>query len=104
MTARLRISPFIGSAALNALPDFVYFNHAAHTTRGVGCVTCHGRVDRMGQVFAARNLTMDFCLDCHRDPSPELRPLDRVTDMDWVPDGVKREPASVPVHCSMCHR
>lgn len=88
----------------NAVPDFVFFNHAAHTTKGVGCVTCHGRVDRMGQVFAARPLTMRFCLDCHRDPSAELRPLDRVTDMDWVPDGVKREPARGPTHCSACHR
>ncbi|MBX3226609.1 MAG: cytochrome c3 family protein [Labilithrix sp.] len=90
----------------NALPDFVFFDHAAHTTQGVGCVTCHGRVDRMGQVFAARALTMDFCLDCHRDPKPELRPLDRITDMDWERDETSEPAAPVRslVHCSTCHR
>lgn len=88
----------------NVVPDFVFFNHAEHTTKGIGCVTCHGRVDRMGQVFAARPLTMRFCLDCHRDPSPELRPIDHVTDMDWVSDGVKREREPGPTHCSACHR
>ncbi|MEA2749511.1 MAG: hypothetical protein QOI41_3654 [Myxococcales bacterium] len=51
---------------VNRLPDFVFFDHSIHVQNGVGCVTCHGRVDEMGQVYAAEPLTMRFCLDCHR--------------------------------------
>lgn len=68
------------------LSDFAYFDHSAHITRGVSCVHCHGRVDRMEEVYQAKRLSMDFCLDCHRDPAPYLRPLDKVTDLDWEPD------------------
>jgi hypothetical protein len=67
------------------LPDYVYFNHSAHVTRGVGCVSCHGRVDRMEVVYQAEPLSMSWCLDCHRDPRPNLRPLDQVTNMTWTP-------------------
>jgi len=49
------------------LPDFVYFDHAVHVQRGVGCVACHGRVDRMARVYQTQSLSMGFCLDCHRD-------------------------------------
>ncbi|HVJ92326.1 MAG TPA: cytochrome c3 family protein, partial [Labilithrix sp.] len=62
---------------VNRLPDFVFFNHSAHTNHGVGCVTCHGRVDLMAQVYAAEPLTMRWCLDCHRQPEAHLRPLDK---------------------------
>jgi len=59
------------------LPDYVYFNHSAHVTRGVSCVSCHGRVDRMDEVYQAMPLSMAWCLDCHRDPAPNIRPVDR---------------------------
>jgi hypothetical protein len=98
---------------VNSLPDFVFFDHSIHVNKGVGCVTCHGRVDQMGQVYAAEPLTMRFCLDCHRDPEKHLRPLDRITDMEWKPDRPQAEVGrelraqlgvrSV-VDCSGCHR
>lgn len=65
------------------LPDYVYFSHAAHVNRGVGCESCHGRIDQMEVVYQAKPLTMEWCLDCHRDPGPHLRPLDKVTMMGF---------------------
>jgi hypothetical protein len=65
------------------LPDYVYFNHSIHISRGVACVECHGRVDQMPLLARAKPFTMEFCLDCHRDPGPHLRPRDQVTRMDW---------------------
>ena len=66
-----------------AVPDYVYFNHSIHVSRGVACVECHGRVDKMPLMQRAHALQMGFCLDCHRDPAPHLRPPDQVTRMDW---------------------
>ena len=70
---------------IHDLPDYVYFNHSAHVARGVGCVSCHGRVDKMAEVHQDQPLTMGWCLDCHRNPEPHLRPVEFVTDLDWVP-------------------
>src|SRR5688500_16779539 len=67
------------------LPDFVYFNHSIHVNKGVGCETCHGRVDQMAAVEQSAPLTMAWCLDCHRDPAPHLRPKEFITDLAWVP-------------------
>jgi hypothetical protein len=67
------------------LPDFVYFNHSAHINRGVSCVSCHGRVDKMDVVTQVESLSMKWCLDCHRDPSANVRPVDLVTTLDWNP-------------------
>jgi len=95
------------------LPDFAYFNHSAHVRRGVGCVSCHGRVDRMEIVRQEKPLSMGWCLDCHRHPEPALRPLDRITDMAWIPDedpallGARlREERGIhpSTDCSTCHR
>jgi len=95
------------------LPDYVYFNHSAHVTHGVSCVSCHSRVDRMEQVHLAEPLTMGWCLDCHRDPEPHLRPPEFVTDLDWVPeeDAIEigkrvREQLNInpSTDCSTCHR
>lgn len=71
---------------IHDVPDFVYFNHSAHINRGVACVSCHGRVDKMDKVYQAEPLTMGWCLDCHRNPAPNLRDPELVTDMDWQPD------------------
>jgi hypothetical protein len=95
------------------LPDYVYFNHSAHVTRGVSCVSCHGRVDQMEQVYVAKPLSMAWCLGCHRDPEPHLRPPEFVTDLSWVSevDAVKTGQEvrkQLQIHpstsCSTCHR
>jgi hypothetical protein len=70
---------------VNDLADFVYFNHAAHIRSGVACFTCHGPVDRMPLMRRASSMQMSWCLDCHRDPAPSLRPRDAVFDPDWTP-------------------
>lgn len=95
------------------LPDYAFFDHSAHVRRGVGCVSCHGRVDRMEVVEQEAPLSMGWCLDCHRRPEAHLRPPEQVTDMAWVPSG---DPAAAgraraldrgihpPQDCSACHR
>ena len=67
------------------MPDYVYFRHDIHIAKGVGCVECHGRIDRMPLTYRAKAFEMKFCLDCHRDPAPHLRPREAVFDMDWKP-------------------
>lgn len=95
------------------LPDYAYFNHSAHVTRGVGCVSCHGRVDKMEVVYQSEPLSMGWCLDCHRNPEPHLRPVAEVTNMDWVAPGdpiehgrqIAEEYGLAPNEdCSTCHR
>ncbi len=70
---------------VNRVPDFTYFNHAIHVNKGVGCVTCHGRVDQMPQMVKFAPLNMGWCIDCHRNPTPHLRPREFITSMDWTP-------------------
>jgi hypothetical protein len=95
------------------LPDYAYFNHSAHVTRGVGCVSCHGRVDQMEVVYQHEPLSMSWCVDCHRAPEAALRPPSEVTNMRWQPPedqasfGAKlREQGNInpPTDCSTCHR
>ena len=98
---------------VHRVPDFVYFNHSIHVAKGVGCVSCHGRVDEMARMAQHEPLTMGWCLDCHRDPESHLRPRSQITSMTWKPDG---DPATVGhalaeatgVHtrtsCTTCHR
>lgn len=69
---------------IHRTPDFVYFNHAVHVNRGVSCVSCHGRIDTMIEVRHEKSLTMGFCLDCHRNPAPNLRPPEQVFNMTWT--------------------
>lgn len=69
---------------IHRVPDFVYFNHAVHVNRGISCVECHGSIDKMEEVYHAKPLSMGFCLDCHRDPASKLRPLDKITDLNWT--------------------
>ncbi len=95
------------------LPDFVYFNHSAHVTRGIGCESCHGRIDHMDQVAQEQRLSMRWCLDCHREPENHLRPVDVVTTMGYAPaedqialgSRLRLENQINPsLDCSTCHR
>ncbi len=65
------------------LPDFAYFDHSIHVAKGVGCASCHGRVDGMPLVWREHSLDMEWCLACHRAPEQFVRPRERVFDMDW---------------------
>lgn len=65
------------------LPDFVYFDHSIHVNKGVGCASCHGRVDQMPLMFQAAPLTMEWCLDCHRQPEKFLRPNSEIYNMRY---------------------
>jgi hypothetical protein len=95
------------------LPDFVYFNHSAHVRRGVGCVSCHGRIDTMEVVTQMKPLSMGWCLECHRSPEKHLRPVEFITELDWVPEEDQlalgrrlRETNNInpPQDCYTCHR
>src|SRR6266513_4885725 len=65
------------------LPDFAYFNHSLHVNKGVGCSTCHGRIDSMPVVSQTQSLQMEWCLECHRAPQNYVRPKEKVFDMEW---------------------
>lgn len=67
------------------LGDFVYFNHSIHVKQGVGCATCHGRVDQMQQVSKAQPMSMEWCLGCHREPERYIRPREEIYNMEWAP-------------------
>lgn len=95
------------------LPEYSYFNHSAHLSAGVGCVECHGRVDQMDVVRQEEPLSMSWCLECHRDPAPRLRPQEFLADMDWEPQENRellgnRLILENNIHpredCSTCHR
>jgi hypothetical protein len=95
------------------LPDYAYFNHAAHVRAGVGCVSCHGKIHEMEVVMQVEPLSMGWCLSCHRNPAPHLRPTDEVTNMEWVPAAdhhefaqraIREKGLQPPVDCSGCHR
>jgi hypothetical protein len=95
------------------LPDYVYFNHSAHVRRGVGCVSCHGRIDTMEVVYQVEALSMGWCLDCHRNPEKHLRPVEFITQLDWIPEDDQlvlgrrlRDEYDInpKVDCNTCHR
>jgi hypothetical protein len=67
------------------LPGFVYFDHSIHIHKGVGCASCHGRIDEMPLTFQVPSLLMEWCLDCHRNPERHLRPHAQVFNMKWQP-------------------
>ena len=52
---------------IHNLPDFVYFDHRAHVGAGVACQTCHGPVETMERVRQTPDLSMGWCVNCHRD-------------------------------------
>jgi len=98
---------------VHRLPDYVYFNHQAHVSAGVSCVSCHGRVDQMAEVMQVKPLSMAWCLDCHRNPAPNVRPVEYVTRLGWQPEGdpaelgrklIQAKGIHPPENCSACHR
>lgn len=99
-------------ARVNDLPDFVYFNHSIHVTKGMGCVTCHGRVDKMPLLRQAVSLQMEWCLECHRAPEDFVRPRSEILNMEWVADDqsvlgaqlVEEYNIQSLLSCSVCHR
>ena len=90
------------------LPDHAYFDHSIHLSAGVGCASCHGRIDQMEVVTLQSPLSMSWCLDCHRDPEPNLRPVSEITNMAYErEEGEEIEYARYalpPETCSGCHR
>ena len=97
------------------LPGFVYFDHSVHVQHGVGCATCHGPVDQMPLTYKAEEVTMSWCLTCHKDPAPNLRPEDQVFNMAYQTPPNQAElgrqlmqqyhiDTSVLTDCSTCHR
>ena len=98
---------------VHMLPDYAFFDHSVHVAASIGCATCHGRIDQMEVVQQAKALSMNWCLDCHRNPTPNLRPRASVTDMAWTAaahdynpaeDASRTRDVSPPDHCSGCHR
>ncbi len=104
---------------VHLLPQYAYFSHAVHINARVGCTSCHDRIDQMEIVHQAQPLSMGWCLECHRDPTPHLRPAGvSVTQMDWLPTDETKAAAqrrlewqgdnppelNPPTHCSACHR
>ena len=96
-------------------PDYVYFNHAVHVRRGVGCVSCHGKVNEMPVLVHEKPLSMGWCLDCHRHPEEHLRPTAEITNFAWLPPegrsqheyGLYLKDQSrvhAPEQCAGCHR
>ncbi len=78
------------------LPDYVYFSHEIHVNKGLGCSTCHGRVDQMPLMYAQNTLQMEWCLDCHRNPAKNLRPTSEIYNMAWEKPAAER-----PVWCAV---
>jgi hypothetical protein len=114
--ASFRTGQSIRWTRVHDLPDFVYFNHSIHVAKGVGCESCHGRVDKMPLMWQYASLQMDWCLDCHRNPEKVLRPQAFITTMGYQPAGDQEEigrrlmsenhiqDARVLTSCSTCHR
>jgi hypothetical protein len=95
------------------LPEFAYFNHSAHVNKGMGCSTCHGRVDRMPLVWQEKSLQMEWCLECHRAPEKFVRPQGEVFNAAYEPPADQIEQGRKLVQeyglkprtsCSTCHR
>jgi hypothetical protein len=98
---------------IHKLPDYAYFDHSLHLNAGIGCVSCHGRIDLMEKVSQREPLSMGWCIECHRAPEQHLRPEDQLTNMLWTPPedartyGAKlraERDLNPPEHCSACHR
>ena len=95
------------------LPDFVYFNHSIHIKKGMGCETCHGRIDDMPLTLQENTLQMEWCINCHRNPEKYVRPRAEVYTMGYKPSVpqsvmgpqlVKEYGIRGNTSCSTCHR
>jgi hypothetical protein len=97
------------------MPDFVYFDHSIHVSKGVGCTTCHGSVEQMPLVWQEESLQMQWCLECHRAPEKFIRPPEEVFSVAWEPPANQQEIGARLVedydiqkeqltNCSVCHR
>jgi hypothetical protein len=111
--ASLRTDTSLEWTKVHDLPDYVYFNHSAHVNKGVGCTTCHGRVDQMPLMWQEQSLQMEWCLECHRQPERFVRPKEEVYNVAYVPppdqlargrELVKKYGIETQVTCSTCHR
>lgn len=112
----LRTSRPITWTRVHDLPDFVYFSHQPHITNGVGCESCHGRVDQMPLMRQDKPLTMRWCLECHRNPGPNLREQEQITTMGYADKTDKQQADAVQllkkynvhtdrlIECVTCHR
>ena len=97
---------------VHQLADYAYFDHSVHLAASVGCESCHGRIDQMEKVTLSQSLSMGWCLECHREPAPYLRPVGEITQMGYAAstNGFDRSKFSngrdlaPPEHCSGCHR
>ncbi|HEY6331258.1 MAG TPA: cytochrome c3 family protein [Blastocatellia bacterium] len=101
---------------VHELPDYAYFNHSIHVNKGVGCSTCHGRIDEMPLTWQVASLQMQWCLDCHRNPEAVIRPRDQVFNMNWqAPENQEEigkklakeyniQSTAVLTSCDTCHR
>ena len=98
---------------VHKIGDYAYFNHSVHVNAGVGCISCHGNLAEMEKVMQVEPLSMGWCLDCHRNPAPHLRPVEEVTNMKWIPPEnhlelaqrmIKEKNIAPPENCSGCHR
>lgn len=114
--ASFRTGEPIAWTRVHDVPDFVYFDHSIHLSKGIGCVTCHGRVDRMPLMWREATLLMEWCLECHRNPAPHVRPKEELFSMDWERPDDEREASALEevlmkqygvqrkTNCSICHR
>jgi hypothetical protein len=111
--ASFRDDRSIAWTRVHDLPDFAYFDHSIHVNKGVGCETCHGRVDKMPLTWQKASLQMEWCLDCHRHPEQYVRPREAVFQMGYQPPVdqetlgrqlVKEYKIQSLTSCSTCHR
>ena len=114
--ASFREDKSISWTRVHDLPDFVYFNHSIHVNKGVGCETCHGRVDKMPLMAQANPLLMEWCLNCHRNTEKFIRPRSEITTMGYQPSEdqevmgrrLQKEyninDVRLLTSCSTCHR
>ena len=118
--ASYRTGESIPWTRVHDIPDFAYFDHSIHVAKGVGCVECHGRVDEMPLMWRAKTLHMEWCISCHRNPEPHIRPRDQVFSMEHAESAAPESDAKAGVsnvaldvmqvhqiasetNCSVCH-
>jgi len=100
---------------IHRTPDYVYFSHKAHVNRGISCYECHGQINKMQEVYHAEPLSMNWCLECHRNPEQFVRPPEEVYNLNWRPESEAAQieqgtkyvhdwKVNPPQSCSGCHR